>query len=234
MKHRITTDSLAREFRLLRNRIEAEVHGPAVLLVTSATEGDGASLIAFGIAESLSKTNQRTVLVTTHPPKRVSDSEWTPPTAVPLRRREGDRVEAMRHPEGDGRLSLVSISPERLATISRDGVSRMVQGLRADRDYVVIDAGDLPNNSFGLLLASSADAILVGFRAGRAEQPGDRALLDTLERSEAKVLGVVMTDQTTIDHFQSQTADTRDVPVPAPTPALERRAVSMNSIGKGA
>ena len=57
MKHRIATDSMAREFRLLRNRIEAEIHAPAVLLVTSATERDGAGLTAYGLAESLSKTH---------------------------------------------------------------------------------------------------------------------------------------------------------------------------------
>jgi Mrp family chromosome partitioning ATPase len=201
MKRRITTDSMAHEFRLLRNRIEAEVNAPAIVLVTSATDVDGAGVTAFGLADSLSKSKQRTALVTT--------SAATPLSTVsapdaPRRRRANDRLEAVSHSDGEGRLSVVSISPERLATISRSGVANLLEELRADHDYVVIDAGNLPKNSFGLLLVASADAALVAFRAGRAQEAADRVMLDTLERSEAKVLGVVVTDKAIIDHYQLQ------------------------------
>lgn len=219
MKHRITTDSMVHEFRLLRNRIEAEVEAPAVVFVTSATDGDGVSLTAYGLAESLSKTKQRTVLVTT--------AAVTPVTTLPLpdtprRRRASDRLEGVNHPANDGRLAVVSISPERVATISRSSVAGLVQELRVDHDYVIIDAGNLPKNSFGLLLMASADATLVAFRSGRTQQPADREMLDMLERAEAKVLGVVMTDEATIEHFEH-----RDEPVAAPEPVTERKPAAM-------
>jgi Mrp family chromosome partitioning ATPase len=177
MKERIATDSMTHEFQLLRNRIEAEIHGPALVLVTSATERDGASLTAYGLADSLSQAGHRVVLVTT-----------------------GDSTFAGRS-DRDGRFSIVAISPQQLATISHSGVSELVRELRQGDHYVVVDAGDLPANSFGLLLTASADATLIAFRTGRTQKPADRVMLDTLERAEAKVLGIVMTDAAAIERF---------------------------------
>jgi Mrp family chromosome partitioning ATPase len=90
MKHRIVPDSLSREFRLLRNRIESEIQGPAVLLVTSASDGDGASLTAYGIAESLSRTHQRTALVTTAAVGHGPEPVGAPAPAPALVRARGD------------------------------------------------------------------------------------------------------------------------------------------------
>jgi len=200
-RHTLHADSFVHEFRLLRNRIEAEVHAPALLFVTSGSDGDGAGFAAHGIAESLSRTHQRTVLVT-------SDSTLAPPTpagpAEPLRRRASDRVGAPDAPPTGAGFSVVCLSPERVATISRSRVAEMVKELRSSNDYVVIDAGNIAKNGLGLLLVGSADAAIVAFRSGRAQQEGDQFLLDTLERAESKTIGVIMTDQDAIDHFLQQ------------------------------
>jgi Mrp family chromosome partitioning ATPase len=220
MKQRITTDGMVHEFRLLRNRIEAEVVAPAIVFVTSATDGDGAGVTAYGLAESLSKTKQRTALVTT--------SGKTPLSTVmspdaPRRRRASDRLDAVHHAAGEARLSVVSISPERVATISRNGVASLLGELRAQHDYVVVDAGNLPENSFGLLRLASADATLIAFRTGRTQQAADRVMLDVLERAESKVLGVVMTDKTTIDHFTHN----QEAVAAEPEPAEQKPATAV-------
>lgn len=199
MKSRtLHADSLVHEFRLLRNRIEAEVHAPALLVVTSGSESDGAGFAAHGIAESLSRTHQRTVLVT-------SDSTLTVPeqsgSAEPLRRRASDKGGTLEAPRTGGAFSVVCLSAERVATISRSRVAEMLQELRSANDYVVVDAGNLAKNGLGLLLLGSADAAIVAFRAGRAQQEGDQFMLDSLERAESKTIGVIMTDKEAIDHF---------------------------------
>lgn len=235
MTHRIVTDSMAGEFRLLRNRIEAEVHSPAVVMVTSATERDGAELTSYGLAESLSRTHQRTALLTT--------AQARPEIAVsgdkPPRRRASDRLASDDVSASPG-LSIVSVSPERLATISRNSIDDLMKELRCQHDYVVIDAGGLPNNSFGLLLLASADAILIAFLAGRHQTASDRAMLDSIERVESKVLGVVMNDRATIDEFtktslKRQPGFDRNVVVPdAPSPVTltQRFQVAVQRIGK--
>ena len=99
---------------------------------------------------------------------------------------------------------------------------------------MVIDGGDLPNNSFGLLLVASADATLVTFLAGRKEIPADRIMLETLERSETKVLGVVLNDQAAIDHFAPEhETETKTEPVAIERPsALRRLEMAVQRIGK--
>jgi Mrp family chromosome partitioning ATPase len=199
VKRRPTTEGMAREFRFLRTRIESEIESPALIFVTSATERDCAGYTAFGLAESLSRSYQRTALMTTDSTLCASSGV---PEATPLRRRASDSLEAIRYPQrGDGTFSLVSISPERLTTMSRSSVAALIKRLRAENDYVVIDAGNLPASSFALLLLPAADAVLVTFRSGRSQQPADRAMLDSLERSEAKMLGVVMTDAGALEEY---------------------------------
>jgi Mrp family chromosome partitioning ATPase len=199
MKRRPTTEGMTREFRFLRTRIESEVESPALIFVTSATARDGAGCTAFGLAESLSRSHQRTALITTD--STLCASSGTP-EQTPLRRRASDTLEARSSPQrGDGTFSTVCISPERLTTMSRNSVAALIKRLRAENDYVVIDAGDLPANSFALLLLPASDAVLVTFRSGRTQQPADRAMLDSLERSEAKMLGVVMTDAGALEEY---------------------------------
>jgi Mrp family chromosome partitioning ATPase len=197
-RHNLHVDSLVHEFRLLRNRIEAEVQPPALIFITSGSDSDGAGFAAHGIAESLSRTHQRTVLVTSDP--ALARPAQSGP-AEPLRRRASDRVDAPEGPRVGGVFSVVCLSTERVATISRTRVAEMVQELRSSNDYVVVDAGNLAKNGLGLLLVGSADAVILAFRSGRAQQEGDQFLLDTLERAESKTIGVIMTDQDAIDHF---------------------------------
>jgi hypothetical protein len=214
------SDSLVHEFRLLRNRVEAEVQAPSLLMVTSATSEDGAGFAAHGLAESLSKTHQRTVLVTSDP--ALSGPAHGDVVAHMRGRRAGDAIVGSERPHG-GAFSVVCLSAERIATISRSRVAEMVDELRANNDYVVIDAGHLAQNGLGLLLLGSTDAAIVAFRAGRAQQEGDRLILDALERAELKVIGVVMTDQATIDQFSNRDAPAVPEITVAPKPVAMRQ-----------
>jgi cellulose biosynthesis protein BcsQ len=110
-----------------------------------------------------------------------------------------------------------------VATIARSNVDDMLAELRTQYDYIVIDGGDLPNNGFGLLFVTAADGVLLSFRTGRKQLVADRLMLETLERSEAKVIGAVMNDQASIDRFNDDDASVQIEPVavevPAPAPA---------------
>jgi Mrp family chromosome partitioning ATPase len=213
----LPVDSLARGFRLLRNRIEAEIQSPALLFVTSATAGDGAGFAAHGLAESLSRTHQRTVLITSNP-ALAKDPELSPGER---RRRASDRLDAGGAAAQSGSFSVVCISPERVATISRKRIGEMVLELRKNNDYVVVDAGDLSQNGLGLLLVGSADVTIIAFRSARAQQEADRLMLDTLERAECKILGVIMTDKRTLETFKG--VDDRGVPTSEPAAEITKR-----------
>jgi len=97
-----------------------------------------------------------------------------------------DRPDAAARLANGRRLSIVAISHERVTTMSRSNVAEMLAQLREQYDYVVIDGGDLPNNGFRASLFHLADGVLISFRTGRKQLAGDRVMLDSLERSEAK------------------------------------------------
>jgi Mrp family chromosome partitioning ATPase len=238
MKHRHLNDSMAHEFRLLRNRIEAEVNAPGLIFVASATAGDGANLTAYGLSQSLCNSNQRAVLVTSDASVAPPDVSVLVPQPAP-RRRSNDRLEASVYGDGAGRFSVVTISPERLKTISRANVAGMVQELRAQNDYVIVDGSNLSQNSFALLLASQADATLIAFRSGRSEVPEDRSMLETIERYHSKVLGVVLTDERLVREFAARDdlvpASALDENIKTQGSALPPNGVSvggLRSIGK--
>lgn len=196
----VQSESLTRQFRVLRGRIQAELASPGLVVVTSATDRDGAGATAYGLADSLSSTRQHVTLVTSE----VFVGEAGSATRLQtLRRRATDRLEAADlHVVDGGRLSIVSIPPERAATMSRSRIAKLLDELRTTQDYVVLEASDLLNNSFGLLLLASADATLIAFRSGRSQCPADRALVETMERTSSKILGVVMTYDTTLSPLE--------------------------------
>jgi Mrp family chromosome partitioning ATPase len=226
VKGRHANEPMAREFRILRTRIEAEISPPAILLVASATARDGAGLTAFGLAESLSNSDQRTVLIATE----------TMSTGSPGRIRNGlTQAPATPLKKGDGPFPVISFTAERLATMSRTNVAALMQRLRGEYDYVVVEAGDFPKNSFGVLVLSSADAALVTFRSGRSEAPADRTMIDTLERSKAKLLGVVMLDEAAIEeHARGREAEkpTEWSPYRKPSAAGERLNITLGRAEK--
>jgi Mrp family chromosome partitioning ATPase len=222
-------ESAAREFRLLRNKIETRIQSPAVILATSATNHDGASLTAYGLADALSRSGQRTALVTC-----AVGSGSTPilSAASSLRRRKSDVPGApSRHPIA-GRASYVTIANDRAATLSRNEAVALTDRLRREFEYVVVDAGELAQNAFGLLIASIADGILVSFRTGRKQADLDRSMLDIVQRSGAIVLGVVMTDDAAIADFarRSPLEDPRLHAV-VPTSAEPREATYAKAAG---
>jgi Mrp family chromosome partitioning ATPase len=191
-------ESSAREFRLLRNTIEIRVDSPAVILATSATPDDGASLTAFGLADALSRSGRRTALVSC---AGGSASTSILAAASALRRRKSDVPGAPGRNPIAGRASYVTIASERAAMLSRSDVVAMADRLRREFEYVVIDAGELAQNAFGLLAASVADGILVSFRAGRKKADADRSMVQIVRRSSAIALGVVMTDEAAIAEY---------------------------------
>jgi Mrp family chromosome partitioning ATPase len=59
-----TEADLSAQVQLLRSRVEAEFKKPAVVMVTSALQGDGKSLTAHSLAKCFSDSGQRAGLVT--------------------------------------------------------------------------------------------------------------------------------------------------------------------------
>jgi Mrp family chromosome partitioning ATPase len=229
--NRALTDSLALEYRLLRNKIESKLETPAVILVTSATDDDGTSLTAQAIAESFSSSNQRTVLVTSDRSAHLSATSAYPGGAD-IRRFKMDKFGAAHRSSAEEQLSVVWVSPDDIATISHSSVAALLQRLRDEYAFVVVDGPSLPQNPLALLLAPVANGILVAFRSGRQRCPADTSLLESLAESSATMLGVVMSDRATIDLFAERTVN--DVPsvAEAAMRQVDHRDVGLRQAGE--
>jgi Mrp family chromosome partitioning ATPase len=160
------------QMQLLRSRVEAELPRPAIILVTSAARGDGKSLVAQSLAESFLRAGHRAALV--HLTKGVAE-----------------------------RSELPEIAPAQDAadTAAGDRFEAMVTKMRAGYDFTVVDGRPLLQNSAAVSLATLVDGILIVVRVGRPETTADAAMMRTLKRASARVVGVVAAEAQAIADF---------------------------------
>jgi Mrp family chromosome partitioning ATPase len=186
-------DSFARQFRALRGRIETTLPEHAVIAVTSALQGDGASVTAAGLAEALKGAGYRCVL-------------------VDARGEFGDADPAIAY---DFRLS-----PPSGMTISRGFALSAFRQLRSEADYIVVDTPPSSIDGSALVTCSAADAILVTIRSGRRQAEADQQLSEILGSAGNTVLGIVLVSDELLEmnHEREHTAakSTSDVTDIAP------------------
>ena len=169
-----TNDSLlSHQVQLLRSRVEAEFEAPAVVMVTSALEGDGKSLTAHSLASSLMKSGHRAALVS---------------------------LTGRANEPGDG--TPIELSHEDGTVIGRDRLSTFVGEMRAKYDFTIVDAGTFLSSNAAMALARSVDGILLTVRIGRAPSEEDELTVRTIEQSGGRVVGIVAADADTITRFE--------------------------------
>lgn len=156
----IATDpALNSQAQLLRARVEAEVGKPAVVMVTSASAGDGKSLTAHSLAYSFANCNHSVALL------------------------KG------RH-------------------ISCDRLAALVEKMRAEYDFTIIDAETFVNSSTVMALARLVDGILLAVRIGRAPIADDETMVEMIEQFGGCIVGVVATEADTIADFERARLET--------------------------
>jgi Mrp family chromosome partitioning ATPase len=223
-------DSVLREqFEVLRARLECSVTLPAVVSVTSAVAGDGKSCLAFGLADAFAEAKYRVLLVDAnsfHPeisavPQETVvhfDRNLTPRTV-----RVSDRFDAM---------SLAT--PRVAAEFRRDSVASVVRWALDQYDLTIVDTAPAPRSNLALLFAAQSATTILALRHGRRVSDTDRATLAALERAEAPVFGVVVTNRDARDAFgkarETRRVETinrivRDVPAAAAGPRRAKTSI---------
>jgi len=160
------------QLQLLRSRVEAELPKPAVILVTSAARGDGKSLVAHSLAESFLRAGHRSAL-------------------VHLTQGHSERPE----------LPEIASARDVPAAGAVNRFEAMVSRMRADYDFTVVDGQPLIQDGGAVPLAKLVDGILIVVRVGRPETAADEAMMRTLKRAGARVVGVVAAEAQAIADF---------------------------------
>lgn len=163
-------DDTSAQFQLLRAHVEREVEAPAVVIVTSAEPGDGKSVTAYALAESLARAGRRAALVAgpgsllTIAPELSDDAAET--------------------------LSVVRVQKPASA-LKGKAATEFMRSTRAAYDYTIVDAGPLLTDDFALGLVGRVDGVLVSVRLGRPRSDEDEMTVRVIEQSNGRMIGVV-------------------------------------------
>ncbi|HYM44595.1 MAG TPA: polysaccharide biosynthesis tyrosine autokinase [Solirubrobacteraceae bacterium] len=198
-----TYDALQATIRLL---------GPAnggqnVLLVTSATHGEGKTTVAASLARSLSRAGQKTLVIsgdlrspTLHEHFGLRSRPGFSDCLLAVDNDAEDLREALdtavRAAPGELNLDVLNagqVPPDPAALLSSSAVDRFFEVLRqTDYSYVLIDSPPILGLGDAQFLARQSDDVLVAARLDRVSPGQAEDLRDLLKRLQLNPIGVVV------------------------------------------
>jgi len=204
--------SLVRENQLRPERIAGEAFrsiratvlkrgaetAPRTILVTSAQPSEGKSFIAVNLAAALAKTGHPVLLIDGdfHQPvcHHAFDLEF-PKVGLSTVLARGDAPASVIVPTGVSNLSFLPTGPrpaDPAALLSSERLSDLLNDLREQYRWVVIDSPPVLPASDAAVLAPVVDGVLLVMRAHATPVEAVWVARDRLELQGAKILGLVM------------------------------------------
>ncbi|HEY3019319.1 MAG TPA: hypothetical protein VGJ32_03960 [Solirubrobacteraceae bacterium] len=199
-RHRRTADApeLREAFRTLQVQLELEPGRHRVVMVTSASTGDGKTTSALGFALELASGGREVILVDLdlRKPDLAGRLGVQPKTGI-------EHLVAGRAPLADALVDVPGATGlELLAPAGQSDLSTLeavasqlpdiIEGATALADYVVLDTPPVGEVSDALKFARSVDDVLVVCRIGRTPRPSFEAMRDVLERVGTRPSGLIV------------------------------------------
>jgi capsular exopolysaccharide synthesis family protein len=191
---------IAESYRNIRTSIlfSSIDRAPRVILITSPLSGDGKSTTAYNLAIAFAVQNKRVLLL---------DADMRRPTIGQKSNCNGKRGLSdllandlpldeviQQHPNLPSLYVLTSgtIPPMPAELLSSERFARLIERMREQFDYILIDAPPVLLVTDPLLLAFSADGIVLVVRAGVTTKPIMKRLQTALQKPNVKALGYVL------------------------------------------
>lgn len=227
--------TMGEPLRTLRTNIRFLGGGspPRVITVTSPAAGEGRTSTAIDLAAVVAEAGHKVLLVdgdirTSMLADRLGIDQTRGFSTV----LSGEhRVEDAIHTdvvEGVNVLPAGPIPPNPSELLGSDRAHVLLESLRGQYRYIIVDTPPLLEVSDGAILTALSDGSLVLARIGRTTREQLRKAITTLDGVGGKVLGVVTT-------FEPPRRPRRDASVPAATPKteVEGRESSTSSDSRG-
>ena len=194
-------------------------HSARVVMITSALEQEGKSTTIAGLAVALARSGQRVALVDLDLRKpflhrffRIAQipgatdvltgrrelSDALKPVLVQGSDSRSSRLAPYAHSQADPPSTLAvlpagPLGPDPAFLVGSPKMTALIEQLKRDWDFVLVDAPPLPAVDDGLALSASMDAVLVVIRSGVVPQRMLQELSRLLSTSPAEPLGFVLT-----------------------------------------
>jgi polysaccharide biosynthesis transport protein len=176
---------------------DSTVEATRVVMVTSAVGGEGKTTLASHLAGSLARAGRRTVLVDcdlrTPAIHQLFELPLQPGFSEVLLE-ETDLANAIQNTAVPG-LSLLSAGQwdrEVMQALAREGGRDLVERLREEFDFVIVDSHPVLAASDSLLLGQHADAVIVSVLRDVSQSPRVYAACQRLATLGIRILGAVV------------------------------------------
>lgn len=175
--------------------------GPTVLLVASSDGGEGSASVAFGLAESLARGDQRTLFIDADLRRPMSGAHYNldPTRAVSLDQYLAD--EGLRFEPAELRVSkqqFIHVVPSfrpvpHASELLMRGFRARIEEWSRGYDIVVVNAPPLLRVSDGLTMAVYCSGVLLVCNLRKANRNKIRRATQLLERVRVRLVGAAVT-----------------------------------------
>jgi succinoglycan biosynthesis transport protein ExoP len=196
-----TVSSYDEAIRTLRNSILLADfdHRLRSVLITSAAPGEGKSTVAAHLAVSHAQQSRTTLLIDADLRRPSMHKRFQVPCVLGLSSvlvAETPWRDALVKLETLPELDILPAGPpsRRAADLLGKGLAALLEQATQQYDLVVLDAPPLLGFAEPLQMASAVDGVIVVTRAGQTNRKAVAAVLATLQRLRANVVGLVLNE----------------------------------------
>jgi len=205
------TPAVAEALRTIRANIllSSADRPPKVIMVTSGVKGDGKTTISSNLAVSLAQASRRTLVIDCDLRQTQLTKKFFPDKSLvglsDLLAGQADLSEVIRPSTVPG-LFVVSAgtrAPNPAELLGSLTMKETVRQLSDVYDFVIIDSPPVLPLADTLMLSRLVDGVIMVVRSNRTARHIAQEAVRRLQRLNAKVLGLVMTDVGSVeqDHF---------------------------------
>lgn len=192
------TSLLAEAYRGLRTSLEYSSVDKKLktIVVTSSNPGEGKSTVSTNLAFVLSQGGKKVVIIdadlrkpTIHKKLKLDNTEGL--TDLLIGKRNINQVSKAV----DENINIITAgkkTPNPAEMVSSKAMEELIQFLKEEYDYVIIDTPPVRNIGDGVILAAKADGVILVVRAGQTKSGDIVKGYKELEKVKANIVGSVL------------------------------------------